>query len=575
MIKIRILNSPYFLLSKDRVQQVQQLFRLSFPKLANYAEQIPAMLYNPFKYGYQSTLLIAEGALNRVDAFALLMHFSETSSSFLDFFATRRDIRGGGIGSALYDAVRELCQEMGEKGIYLEVQPDVEDLTPDPQQLENAKKRIRFYEQYGVHVVENDAYSQPVGDPPTSAYLLFDGLGRSSPLGMDEAKKSVELILTRRFGQSVDNNYIRQVAEGFADDLVKLRPLRYSRKKEKKIHSGSFSRLSKSFVVVSSPRHEMHHVKERGYFERPIRVHAIKQVLDEMNLFNSVQPRKFNDKHLSAVHDADFIYYIRTISTKLKAKRAVYPDTFPLRRLVNRPKVLATQAGYYCIDTGTPLYPNAYIAARAAVDTVLTATDELLSGKRLVYAVCRPPGHHAGKSFFGGFCYFNNAAIAAQYLSLETRVAILDIDFHHGNGTQDIFFERSDVLTVSIHGHPDYSYPYFSGYSSETGLDHGEGYNHNFALPPVTDEKQYLSTLTKALHLIKGFKPDALIVSLGFDILKGDPTGTFLLRPAFMQNIGAQLIKMNMPMLIVQEGGYNLKNIKSGCKYLFKGLQNM
>ncbi|MFH2131732.1 MAG: histone deacetylase family protein [bacterium] len=574
MIKIRILNSPYFLLSKDRVQQVQQLFRLSFPKLANYAEQIPAMLYNPIQYGYQSTLLIAEGALNRVDAFALVMHFSETASSFLDFFATRSDIRGGGVGSALYDAVRELCQEMGNKGIYLEVQPDEESLTPDPQQLENARKRIRFYEQYGVQVIENASYAEPVGDPPSSAYLLFDGLDRTLPLEKNEVRKSVECILTRRFALSVDSHYIEKVIAEFTDDPVKLRPLRYTRKKEKRSSTTSALRMAKSFVVVTSPKHEIHHVKERGYFERPIRVNAIKQVLDEMGLFNSVQPRKFSDKHLFAVHDTDFVYYIRLVSTKLKEKRPVYPDTFPLRRLVNRPKVLATQAGYYCIDTGTPLYRNAYIAARAAVDTVLTATDELLSGKRLVYAVCRPPGHHAGINFFGGFCYFNNAAIAAQYLSQESRVAILDIDFHHGNGTQDVFYERNDVMTVSVHGHPDYSYPYFSGYSSEIGSGHGEGFNRNFPLPPKTDEKKYLATLGKALQLIRGFRPDALIVSLGFDILKGDPTGTFLLKPSAMQAISSQLMALNIPMLIVQEGGYNLKNIKSGCRSLFKGLQN-
>jgi len=254
MIKIRILNSPYFLLSKDRVQQVQTLFRLSFPKLAIYADQIPAMLYNPFQYGYQSSLLIAEGALNRVDAFALVMHFSETSSSFLDFFATRSDIRGGGIGSALYESVRELCKEMGERGIYLEVQPDDEHLTPDPQQLEKAKKRVRFYEQYGVQVIENDFYSELIGDPPTSAYLLFDGLDRSGPLDMNEAKKTVDLILTRRFGQNADSNYARKVTSGFVDDPVKMRPLRYSRKKDRKVSSAAALRMSKSFVVVSSPK---------------------------------------------------------------------------------------------------------------------------------------------------------------------------------------------------------------------------------------------------------------------------------------------------------------------------------
>ncbi len=573
MIKIRVLNSPYFLLSKDRIQQVQQLFKESFPNMAAYSERIPALLYNPVQYGFRSSLLIAEGALNRVDAFALVIHFAETRSSFLDFFATRKDIRGGGIGGALYEAVRELCQEMGDKGIYLEVQPDDAHLTPDPQQLENAKKRIRFYEQYGVRVILNDVYSKPIGNPPTSAYLLFDGLQRTVALEKYELRKTVDLILSKRFGHIADGNYIEQVINSFSEDPVPMRPLRYVRKREKKPVTAKASRLSKSYAVVYSPKHELHHVKERGYFEKPIRVQIIRQIIEETQLFTTVKVRKFSDRYLHAVHDSEFIFFIRTISTKLKSKRPVYPDTFPLRRLVDNPKVLPTQAGYYCIDTGTPLYPNAYIAARTAVDTVLTATEEILTGKRLVYAVCRPPGHHAGTSFYGGFCYFNNAAIAAQYLSSEGRVAVLDIDFHHGNGTQDIFYSRNDVLTLSIHGHPDYSYPYFSGYANETGMDHGEWYNYNYPLPPKTDEKRYLNALSKAIQQICVFKPDALVVCLGFDILKGDPTGTFLLKPSAMEQIGSKLINLNIPMLIVQEGGYNIKNIENGCRALLKGLQ--
>lgn len=551
---------------------MEALFRQSFPKLAGYADQIPLRLHNPVGYGYRSTLLVAENTNGRVDAFALVIHFPDAATSFLDFIASRNHMRGGGIGSALYESVRELCQEMGSKGLYIEVEPDSPELNGDPSEVDDAKKRIRFYEQYGVRIIDLPAYSLPVGKPPTSALLLFDGLGRTKAPGKAEAQQSVERILSQRFGHVADRDYIQGILNSFQDDPVKFLPARTVRAL-KEAPLGETHRLQKPFVVVDSPKHELHHVKERGYFERPIRVEAIHQALHESSAFRWVPPKKYGDSHLFAVHEKDFVYYLRTICTKLKEKRPVYPNTFPLRRLVQRPKVLAVQAGYYCIDTGTPLYPNAYIAARATVDTALTAADEILSGNRLVYAVCRPPGHHAGKRFYGGFCYFNNAAIAAHYLSSEIRVAILDMDFHHGNGTQDIFYERDDVFTLSIHGHPDYAYPYFSGYRDETGQGRGLGLNRNFPLAPHTDEKKYLVTFSKALDILAAFKPETLVVSLGFDVLKGDPTGTFLLKPTVFQTLGRMLMSLNLPILIIQEGGYSVKNIKRGCAEFFKGVK--
>ncbi len=573
MIKVLVLNESHFPLAGNRMAQVQDLFRQSFPDLAEYADQLPSRLQNPIEHGYHSILLIAESALGRVDAFALLVHFPGIHCAFLDFIASKGEIRGTGIGGALYEGVRELCQEIGVNGLYIEVQPDRPENTPDPEALKDAKRRIRFYEQYGVRIIDNPTYSTPVGDPPTSAFLLFDGLGKTSTLKRKDAQEAVKNILTHRFGHLVTPDYLHAVCIGFQNDPVNFLPLR-----SKKIHDGEAlvksHRLSKLFAVVHSPKHELHHVKERGYFERPIRLNAINQILSEGHLFTPVAPKKYSDQHLLAVHDTDFVTYLRTICTTLKEKRPVYPNTFPLRRKVNRPKVLAVQAGYYCIDTGTPLYANAYIAARATVDTVLTAADELLSGsKRMVYAACRPPGHHAGKRFYGGFCYFNNAAIAAHYLSSQARVAVLDIDFHHGNGTQDIFYDRADVFFMSIHGHPDYAYPYFSGYADECGEGAGLGFNRNFPLPPQTDEKKYLNTLKSALKILDGFKPEILIVSLGFDILKGDPTGTFLLPPSAFKTIGELLMQTRIPLLLVQEGGYNIRNIKRGCVALFNGLQ--
>jgi len=544
MIKVLVLGEAHFPLARNRMAQVQAIFRQSFPDLADDAEALPARLQNPVEHGYRAILLVAESAQGRVDAFALLIHFPNIRCAFLDFIASKGEIRGGGMGGALYEGVRELCLEMEVKGLYIEVQPDQPELTPDPQVLKNAKRRIRFYEQYGVRIIDNPTYSKAVGEPPTTAFLLFDSLGKTPVLKRKDAKRAVENILTRRFRHGADPAYLQAVLKGFHDDPVHFLPQRSSKIQEEDVLVKPH-RLSKLFAVVHSPKHELHPVRERGYFERPVRLNAINQVLNAIHLFTPIAPKDFSDKPLLAVHDADFVTYLRTICTKLKEKRPVYPDTFPLRRKVNRPKVLAVQAGYYGIDTGTPLYPNAYIAARATVDTVLTAAEALLSGKRGVYAACRPPGHHAGKRFHGGFCYFNNAAIAAHYLSTQARVATLDIDCHHGNGTQDIFYERADVLTVSIHGHPDYAYPYFSGYADEAGEGKGLGFNRNFPLPPHCDEKKYLAAFQNALKTLMDFRPEILVVSVGFDILKGDPTGTFPLPPSIFRSIGEGLMRMH------------------------------
>ena len=237
-----------------------------------------------------------------------------------------------------------------------------------------------------------------------------------------------------------------------------------------------------------------------------------------------------------------------------------------------RPKELALRAGYYCFDTFTPLDVKAYNAARSAVDVAMTAAEELLSGRRIVYALCRPPGHHAERRLFGGFCYFSNAALAANRLSKEGRVAILDIDFHHGNGQQDIFYTRRDVLTLSIHGHPNYAYPYFSGFADEIGEGDGRGFNRNFPLPEDADETRYMEAFSRALGMIQDFKPSFLVLCLGFDILRGDPTGSFLLGPDVMATIGKRLASMYLPILIVQEGGYTLRNLRRGITRLFTGI---
>ncbi|MEJ2081388.1 MAG: hypothetical protein P8Y94_04255, partial [Acidobacteriota bacterium] len=192
-------------------------------------------------------------------------------------------------------------------------------------------------------------------------------------------------------------------------------------------------------------------------------------------LFSVESARNHGETAIRGVHEGSFVTYLKAVCKTLEHQRPVYPYVFPIRRPERKPRELAIRAGYYCIDTFTPLDRNAYEAARASVNVSLTAMERLLrDGSGLAYALCRPPGHHAERRVFGGFCYFNNAAIAANELSRIGPVAVIDLDFHHGNGTQDIFYRRADVLTLSIHGHPNYAYPYFSGFSDADPYLHEE-----------------------------------------------------------------------------------------------------
>ena len=205
------------------------------------------------------------------------------------------------------------------------------------------------------------------------------------------------------------------------------------------------------------------------------------------------------------------------------------------------------------------------------MDCALTAAREIL-GRRIAYALVRPPGHHAERRAFGGFCYFNNNAIAAQHLSAYGKVAILDVDYHHGNGQQDIFYRRSDVLTVSVTGHPAFAYPYFSGFEDEKGEGEGEGFNMNIPLTEEVGGMQYQKALEKALKRITEFGPQFLIVALGLDTAKGDPTGTWSLTPKDFEENGRVIGNMGLPIVVIQEGGYRIATLGKNARRFFKGL---
>ena len=222
-----------------------------------------------------------------------------------------------------------------------------------------------------------------------------------------------------------------------------------------------------------------------------------------------------------------------------------------------------------------PIVPGTYEAARGAVDVALTAADLILAGEHAAYGLCRPPGHHAPRAAFGGYCFFNNAAIATEHLVRATHepVAILDVDYHHGNGTEQIFYARGDVLYVSLHGHPDRAYPYFLGYEEEAGAGAGEGANLNLPLPAGCSDELYLETLDRAIEAIAKFGGSIVVVSLGIDTYGQDPICDFALTTPVYHDVGLRVAAMGRRLLILQEGGYFVPKLGENVRQWLRGVE--
>lgn len=233
------------------------------------------------------------------------------------------------------------------------------------------------------------------------------------------------------------------------------------------------------------------------------------------------------------------------------------------------------QLGYYAFSADTAMTEGTWTAALAAAGVALTATGRLARDERGVFALCRPPGHHAAADLFGGYCFLNNAAIAAQSLldSGATRVALLDVDFHHGNGTQAIFYDRPDVLFLSLHGDPRQAFPFFWGHADETGAGPGAGANANYPLPPGTDYARWNGALEDACARIVAYAPDALVVSLGVDTYKDDPISFFRLESDDFTRVGARLKQLRLPTVFVMEGGYAVEAIGVNTVNVLQGFE--
>jgi acetoin utilization deacetylase AcuC-like enzyme/GNAT superfamily N-acetyltransferase len=570
MLRIRKVADATTAVNRSAIEAAQKIMREQFPAMPAYdIDKLPEQLANPLKHRFVSRLFVAENARDQTLGVALLLHAPDIGFSYLEIISTAPGRMGGGIGATLYERVREEARALGTQ-LYFESLPDDPALSPNPEIRANNASRLKFYERYGARPIVNTAYETPVTpgvvDPP---YLVLDPLGSNDLPSRDKVRKVVRAILERKYGLFGD--YVQMVVDSIKDDPIRLREPRYT-KSRRAVKGEVPATTEPRIALVLNDDHTIHHVQERGYVEAPVRIRSILSELNASGLFERVPAKRYSDRHIRAVHEGRLVDYIRKACLLAGPKKSIYPYVFPMRNPARPPKDETVLAGYYCIDTFTPLNQNAYLAARAAVDCALTAAEKVLEGTDLSYALVRPPGHHAETRTFGGFCYFNNGAIAANLLSRYGKVAILDIDYHHGNGQQEIFYKRADVLTVSIHGHPSFAYPYFTGFRDETGIGPGAGYNLNIPLPEHITPEQHKTAVAEALRRIRRFGPAFLVVSLGFDTARGDPTGTWPNRGKDFEQLGRMIGEQGYATLVVQEGGYRVRTLGTNARNFFTGL---
>ncbi|MCU0538386.1 MAG: GNAT family N-acetyltransferase, partial [Desulfobacterales bacterium] len=572
MFRIRRVYDEVLPVNRAALEQVKAIMRSRFAAVpAAEIDQLGRHLHDPFLKRFRTTLSVAEDGRRRVLGFAVLLHEPRIRFCYLDWIATRVGRASGGVGGALYERVRQEAAASGAQALFFECLPDDSALCPQEALLPDNRARLRFYERYGARPIIGTAYETPYKAGQTCMpYLMFDGLDRTERPGRDFMRAVARTILERKYAGAVPPEYVEKVVASITEDPVRLREFRYLTPAS--VAPALAGTPCEKIVLVFHDQHAIHHVHERGYVEAPARVRSILSEIAAGPLFDILPAAVFPEKLLLSVHDADFVNFLRRTCAEIQEDDPIYPYVFPIRNKARPPKDRSVLAGYFCIDTFTPITRHAYAAARGAVNCTLTAAQELIHGRRMAYALVRPPGHHAERRAFGGFCYFNNTAIAAQFLRRQGRVAILDIDYHHGNGQQEIFYDRPDVLTVSIHGDPSFAYPYFSGFRDEIGSGEGAGFNLNLPLPEAIDGERYRKALATALRRIANFDPDFLVVALGLDAAKGDPTGTWTLTRTDFRHNGRMIGELGIPVLVVQEGGYRTRTLGMNARAFFEGL---
>ncbi len=294
--------------------------------------------------------------------------------------------------------------------------------------------------------------------------------------------------------------------------------------------------------------------------EQPARIAALLSGLNRLGL-GVEPPADAGMQAIAAIHPARYLSFLQGIYTRWQridgASAEVIPNIHPANRSDGYPKSAVGHAGFHMADTSCPIGADTWDSAYWSAQCAIAGAEAVAGGARHAYALCRPPGHHCFSELAGGFCYLANTAIAAQQLTLQGRkVAVLDVDLHHGNGTQGIFYHRGDVLTVSLHAHPERFYPFFWGYPDERGAGDGEGANLNLALERGSGDAVFLQALGRGLEAIAAWGADTLVLALGLDAFAGDPfAGLGVTTPGFAE-IGRQVAGLGLPVLIVQEGGY-------------------
>ena len=324
--------------------------------------------------------------------------------------------------------------------------------------------------------------------------------------------------------------------------------------------------------VVFSEAHAQHAPTEflmRGHFaampETVARAERLAAAAREAG-HRVVAPDDFGLAPIAAVHGVDYLEFLETGHRRWmelpNANPEIHPHSFPGRYMRTRPESIAGQVGWYIGDLSAPMVAGTWPAAIAAAQAAVQATEIVLNGGRVAYALCRPPGHHAAADLAAGFCFVNNVAVAAQHARRRlSRVAIIDVDVHHGNGTQQIFYERPDVVFCSLHADPATFYPYYAGHAAERGAGAGQGYNLNLPLAHGTGDIAFMDALDRGIWAIRRFDPELLLVSLGFDAYEKDPLGVLKISTEGFGAIGARLAALGRPTVLVQEGGYHVDDL--------------
>lgn len=340
-------------------------------------------------------------------------------------------------------------------------------------------------------------------------------------------------------------------------------------------------------LTIYSEDHRLHHGAAEFYrgrlvpcFEMPSRADQVLDAVRSAGLGAVIAPDRFEHAALTRVHTPDYVAFLESAWAEWSALGETgdaLPYAWPAHglRQDRAPDHIDGKLGYYSIDAAVPITAGTWTAVKSAADCALTGVRHLASGADSAFALCRPPGHHAGTRTMAGFCYLNNAAIAAQALRDQgaARVAVLDVDYHHGNGTQEIFYARGDVHVASLHGDPRQEYPFYLGYADERGLGDGLGANANYPMPWGTDGTTYLANLDQAIAGIAAFAPDRLVVSLGVDTFAEDPISHFKLRRDDFSAIGRRIAGLGVPTLFVMEGGYAVADIGANVVAVLAGFK--